>query len=59
MENKVTRLELKLKQTVEMYNAACKEALTERQKVVLIESFNILLVCTILMDIYITIFVFL
>jgi hypothetical protein len=33
MEAEMRRLKLELKQTMEMYNTACKEALTAQQKV--------------------------
>lgn len=33
MEEKMRRLELQTIQTMEMYHAACKEALREKQKV--------------------------
>ena len=33
VENEMRRLKLELKQTMEMYSTACKEALTAKQKV--------------------------
>lgn len=33
MEDDVKRLKMELKQTMDMYNAACKEALAAKQKV--------------------------
>lgn len=33
MEDEMKRLRMELKQTIVMYHAACKEAVTEKQKV--------------------------
>jgi hypothetical protein len=39
MESEMRRLRLELKQTMDMYSSACREALTAKQKVLTVQTF--------------------